>query len=73
MKNSRSANKETFKATGNWNAQSKELKSQFSQLTDEDLSLENGNENEMIKRVESRLNKNHDEVISLINSSHKKV
>lgn len=58
-----------FKIGNNWAMQSKELKSQFSQLTDADLKFETGKENELLDRVESRLNKNRDEVINIINKS----
>jgi uncharacterized protein YjbJ (UPF0337 family) len=63
-----SANKtpEAFKITGNWEKQSKELKSKFSQLTDSDLKFESGRENELLKKVETRLNKNREEVINII-------
>ena len=60
---------ETFKIAGNWDAQSKELKQKFSQLTDADLKVETGKENEMLSRVETRLNKNREEVITLINET----
>ena len=53
----------------NWPAQQKELKTQFSQLTDEDLKFETGKENELIKRVQSRLHKNREEVIGIIKTS----
>ncbi len=56
----------TFKITGNWDVQSKQLKEKFSQLTDADLKYESGKENELLSRVESRLNKKRDEVISII-------
>jgi len=56
-----------FKVTGNWNEQSKVLKSKFSQLTDADLKFEAGKENEMLTRIESRLNKKREEVINIIN------
>jgi hypothetical protein len=59
-------NGQAFKITGNWEAQSKTLKSKFSQLTDSDLKFEPGKENDLIKRVETRLNKKRDEVISII-------
>lgn len=58
-----------FKIGGNWDAQSKELKGKFSQLTDADLRFESGKENELLDRVESRLNKNRDEVINIINKA----
>jgi len=55
-----------FKMTGDWAAQSKELKGKFSQLTDSDLKFEPGKENDLLKRVETRLNKKRDEVINII-------
>lgn len=57
---------EAFKITGNWDAQSKQLKSKFSQLTDSDLKFETGKENELIRRVETRLNKKREEVINIL-------
>ena len=60
-------NRDPFKITGNWEAQSRVLKEKFSQLTDADLKLEPGKETEMLKRVETRLNKKREEVINIIN------
>lgn len=57
---------ETFKITGDWNVQSKQLKEKFAQLTDSDLKFEPGKENELIGRIETRLNKKRDEVINII-------
>ena len=57
---------ETFKMTGNWEAQSKQLKTKFSQLTDADLKFETGKEAELLGRVQSRLNKNREDVIGII-------
>lgn len=72
MENSQNKNPEAFKMTGNWDNQSKELKSKFSQLTDDDLKVESGKENEMLQRVETRLNKNRQEVINIIeNGKHR--
>ena len=59
-------NSETFKITGNWDVQSKQLQEKFSQLTDADLKFETGKENELLSRVETRLNKKRDEVINII-------
>jgi hypothetical protein len=42
MENSKNKTTESFKITGNWATQSKELKSKFSQLTDADLKFETG-------------------------------
>lgn len=58
---------QSFKITGDWSKQSKQLKTKYSQLTDEDLKFENGKENELLKRVESRLSKPRNEVINIIN------
>jgi hypothetical protein len=63
---------ETFKITGNWENQSKELKSKYSQLTDSDLKFEAGKENDLLKRVETRLNKNREEVINIIKKGQPK-
>jgi uncharacterized protein YjbJ (UPF0337 family) len=56
----------TFKVTGNWEAQSKALKSQFNQLTDADLKLEAGKDEEMLSRVQTSLGKNREDVIAII-------
>jgi hypothetical protein len=57
---------ESFKITGDWAVQSKQLKEKFSQLTDSDLKFEIGKENDLLGRVETRLNKKREEVISII-------
>lgn len=59
----------TFKITGNWNAQSKQLKEKFPQLTDADLKFESGKENELLSRLQTKLNKKREEVIDLINNA----
>ena len=66
MENPNKKTAESFKITGNWATQSKELKSKYSQLTDADLKFETGKENDLLKRVETRLNKNREEVINII-------
>ncbi len=58
---------EVFKITGDWAAQSKQLKEKFSQLTDADLKFEPGKEQELLGRVETRLNKKREEVINILN------
>lgn len=69
MKDSQKKTEGEFKIPANWAAQSKALKSKFSQLTDEDLMVESGRENEMIYRVETRLNKNRQDVLSILSKS----
>lgn len=66
MENTQKKTTESFKIANNWNEQSKELKTKFSQLTDSDLKFETGKENELLQRIETRLNKNREEVIKLI-------
>jgi len=61
---------EGFKIT-NWDASSKKLKEQFSQLTDADLKFEAGKENELLNRIETRINKKRSEVIDMINKHQK--
>ena len=62
-------NAETFKVTGDWAAQAKNLKERFSALTDADLKFESGKENELVGRVESRLNKDRAAVLSILRSA----
>ena len=57
---------ETFKISGNWSAQSKQLKEKNPQLTDSDLKFEPGKEEELLTRLQSRLHKNRQEVIAVI-------
>lgn len=59
---------ETLTIGGDWDAQSKELKTKYAQLTDADLKFEKGKEQELITRVQTRLNKKRGEVIELIRS-----
>jgi hypothetical protein len=57
---------EWFKMIGDWNDQSTQLKTKYSQLTDEDLTFEIGTENDLFKRMQQRLNKTREEIISII-------
>jgi uncharacterized protein YjbJ (UPF0337 family) len=62
----------TFKITGDWDKQAKELKKKYSELTDQDLKFHPGKEDELLKKVESRLNKNREEVIGIIKHAQPK-
>lgn len=73
MENSNNKATNSFKMTGNWATQSKELKSKYSQLTDSDLKFETGKESDLLKRVETRLNKNREEVINIIKKGQPKM
>ena len=57
---------EAFKISGNWSAQSKQLKEKYPQLTDSDLKFEVGKEEELLTRLQTRLHKNRQEVIAAI-------
>ncbi|HEU5292278.1 MAG TPA: general stress protein CsbD [Cyclobacteriaceae bacterium] len=57
---------QTFKITGDWSVQSKQLKEKFVQLTDADLKFEVGQEEDLLKRVETKLNKKREEVVNII-------
>ncbi|MBZ4189339.1 hypothetical protein K7B07_10585 [Niabella sp. 3A5MI-3] len=59
------ANK-SFKITGDWSVQSKNLKTKFPQLTTDDLKYETGKETELVKRVSARLDKKPEEVMGII-------
>lgn len=52
--------------TENWEAQSKELKLKYTDLTDADLKLDKGKEDELITRLEKRLVKKREDVIAII-------
>lgn len=67
METTQNKSGETLTITGDWAAQSKQLKETFKQLNDADLKFETGKENELIRRVELKLNKKREEVISIIN------
>ena len=66
METTQKKTEETFKITGNWEAQSKQLKSKYPQLTDADLKFEVGKESELLSRLQSRLGKNRHEVIAIL-------
>jgi hypothetical protein len=59
---------EAFKITGNWESQSKQLKTKYPQLTESDLKLESGKDSELLTRIESRLHKKREEVIEILNN-----
>ena len=66
MENQENKTTDGLKITGDWNEQSRTLRSKFSSLTDDDLKFESGKENELIGRIEKRLNKGRQEVINII-------
>lgn len=66
MKAKQEKDNNPFQITGNWTDQSKQLKAQYSQLTDQDLKFETGKESELLGRIETKLNKNREEVINIL-------
>ena len=69
METTHTKHAEKFGITENWDAQSKELKSKYSDLTDADLKLEKGKEDELVSRLEKRLAKKREDVIAIIKKS----
>lgn len=59
---------DTFQMRGDWNDQSKVLKSRYVLLTDEDLKFEEGKEYELLERIKTRLSKNMEDTIGVIKS-----
>ena len=57
-----------FKLTGDWDAQSKDLKTKYTELTDADLKFEPNGEKDLIQRVQARLKKNHSDVVEILRS-----
>ncbi|WKK74743.2 hypothetical protein QYS49_24065 [Marivirga salinae] len=71
MNTNESKSKDNFQISGDWDAQSQQLKSEYPQLTDSDLKYEKGKENEIIDRMENRLNKDRNTVLGIINDNQK--
>ncbi len=72
MNTNKSKSKEDFQISGDWDAQSQQLKSEYPQLTDSDLKYEKGKENELIGRMENSLNKDRNTVVGIINENQKR-
>jgi hypothetical protein len=66
MSNSKKNTIPAFTIIGNWATRSKLLKSEYNQLTDEDLKYEVGKEEELISRFETRLKKSRDQIIEIL-------
>ena len=60
---------ELFKFSGNWDKQSKALKTKYPKLTSEDVKFESGKELELIKRLELKLDKDRNEVVGILKSN----
>ncbi len=66
MSNSPKTSTPAFTIIGNWATRSRLLKSEYIQLTNEDLKFEVGKEEELISRFETRLNKTREQIIEIL-------
>ena len=66
MSNSQKTSTPAFTIIGNWATRSRLLKSEYLQLTDEDLKFEVGKEEELISRFETRLSKTREQIIEIL-------
>ncbi len=66
MSNSQKTSTPAFTIIGNWATRSRLLKSEYIQLTNEDLKFEVGKEEELISRFETRLNKTREQIIEIL-------
>ena len=66
MSNSQKTSIPAFTIIGNWATRSRLLKSEYIQLTNEDLKFEVGKEEELISRFETRLNKTREQIIEIL-------
>jgi len=57
---------EVFKVTGNWQDQSKKMKTKNSQLADSDPEPEKAKESHLLSRLETRFSKTRDEMYKFI-------
>lgn len=64
---------EFFKVKGDWDKESKALKTKYPKLTSEDVKFETGKETDLFKRIETRLGKNRNEVIDILTKNHETV
>ena len=51
---------------GSWEDVKRQLRQNYNELTEEDLSYQQGGENELLNRLQARLNKTKDEVLRLL-------
>lgn len=51
---------------GSWEDVKRQLRQNYGELTEEDLSYQQGGENELLSRLQGRLNKTKDEVLKLL-------
>jgi uncharacterized protein YjbJ (UPF0337 family) len=57
-----------LKLKGSWNEVKGKVKSQYAQLTDDDLVYEDGKDDELIGRIQKKLGKTKDELVKWIES-----
>lgn len=58
-----------LKIKGNWNEIKKNLKKQYPNLSDTDLTYKEGKENELLEHLQKKLGKKKEEIIDIVNKS----
>jgi len=66
MSNTNKSSTPAFTIIGNWATRARLLKSEYNQLTEDDLKFELGKEDELIQKFISRLNKSREQVIEIL-------
>lgn len=61
----------TLKIKGNWNEAKKNLRKQYPNLSDSDLTFKEGKETELVAHLQKKLGKKHNEVIDIVNNAQR--
>lgn len=61
----------TLKIKGNWNEAKKNLRKQYPNLSDNDLTFKEGRENELVDHLQKKLGKKRDEVMDIVNNAQR--
>ncbi len=63
----------TLKIKENWSDIKKNLKKEYPELNDKDLTYKEGKENDLVVRLQEKLEKKRDQVIDIINKAQKEI
>lgn len=63
----------TLKIKGNWNEIKKNLKKQYPNLSDSDLTFKEGKETELVDHLQKKLGKKRDEVVNIVNNAQREM
>jgi uncharacterized protein YjbJ (UPF0337 family) len=58
---------DNLRIKGNWNVMKGQIKKQWGNLTDDDLTYREGHEDELIGRIQSKTGRSRDEIVNYIN------